>query len=67
MNHIPDPSTEELSLRLAELELAVRLHEETTSRPAVPKRPSDHELYRQLKRSGDGGLPPNGGRDSAKR
>ena len=38
MSHITDPSTEELALRLAELELEVRLHEQATSSPAVPKR-----------------------------
>ena len=60
MAHLSDPSTEELSLRLAELEQAVRLHEQTASSPAVPKRPSDPELYRSRGDSGEG-PPPNGG------
>ena len=62
MSEITDPSTEELSLRLAELELEVRLHEQATSSPAVPKRPSDHALYRQLKEPGPGAPPANGDR-----
>ena len=62
MSHITDPSTEELALRLAELELEVRMHEQATSSPAVPKRPSDHALYRQLKEDHPGAKPPNGRR-----
>jgi hypothetical protein len=27
---------------------AIRSHESATSRPAVPRRPADHELYRSL-------------------
>ena len=62
MTEIPDPSTEELALRLAELEQEVRLHEQATSHPAVPKRPSDHTLYRRLNESEDGEPRRNGRR-----
>jgi len=34
--------------RLQAVEEAIRLHKETTGHPAVPRRPSDHELYRRL-------------------
>lgn len=34
--------------RLLALAEAVRRHELTTSRPGVPKRPRDHDLYRRL-------------------
>jgi hypothetical protein len=61
MDHLLEPSTEEMPLwlpeaglietarRLAELEEAVRSHEEAASSPAVPKRPGDHALYRRVK------------------
>jgi hypothetical protein len=35
--------------RLEALEEAIRLHEQATSRPAVPRRPGDHDLYRRLR------------------
>jgi hypothetical protein len=35
--------------RLEALEEAIRLHEEATSHPAVPRRPGDHDLYRRLR------------------
>jgi hypothetical protein len=34
--------------RLEAVEEAIRRHKDTTSHPAVPRRPSDHELYRRL-------------------
>ena len=68
MDHLLEPLTEEMPLwlpearlietgrKLAELEKAIRAHEAATSRPAVPKRPADHTLYRRLK--GGGPAPP---------
>ena len=38
--------------RLEALEEAIRLHEEATSHPAVPRRPGDHDLYRRLREDG---------------
>jgi hypothetical protein len=35
--------------RLEALEEAIRLHEEATGHPAVPRRPGDHDLYRRLR------------------
>jgi hypothetical protein len=35
--------------RLEALEEAIRLHEQATSHPAVPRRPGDHDLYRRLR------------------
>jgi hypothetical protein len=35
--------------RLQAVEETIRLHRDTTSHPAVPRRPSDHELYRRLR------------------
>jgi hypothetical protein len=34
--------------RLEALEEAIRLHQQATSHPAVPRRPGDHDLYRRL-------------------
>jgi hypothetical protein len=34
--------------RLQAVEEAIRRHKDTTGHPAVPRRPSDHELYRRL-------------------
>lgn len=42
--------------RLQAVEEAIRLHKDTTGHPAVPRRPSDHELYRRL---GDDGRHPD--------
>jgi len=41
--------------RLQELEEAIRLHEQATGHPAVPRRPGDHQLYRRLRESEDRG------------
>ena len=35
--------------RLEALEEAIRLHEQATSHPAVPRRPGDHDLNRRLR------------------
>ena len=35
--------------RLEALEEAIRLHEQATGHPAVPRRPGDHDLYRRLR------------------
>ena len=62
MSRSSEPSTEEIAFRVAELEQAVRLHERVTSSPLVPKRPSDHALYRELRQDKPGASPPNGRR-----
>jgi hypothetical protein len=42
------PEVVETLNRFVALVGAVRSHETATSRPAVPRRPADHELYRTL-------------------
>jgi hypothetical protein len=43
---------------------AIRSHDSATSRPAVPRRPADHELYRSLDeiQGLDSGPPLHGGK-----
>jgi hypothetical protein len=43
-----EPGLVDASDRLAALEEAVREHRRKTDGPAVPRRPSDHTLYRTL-------------------
>jgi hypothetical protein len=43
-----EPGLIEAADRLAALEDAVREHRRATDNPAVPRRPSDHALYRLL-------------------
>jgi len=50
-----EPGFVDAGLRLKALEEAVRAHERSTSDGAVPKRPSDHVLYRRLRYAGDEG------------
>ncbi len=38
--------------RLEALERAIRRHEQATGHPAVPRRPGDRDLYRNLRESG---------------
>jgi hypothetical protein len=44
-----EPGFVDAGRRLTALEEAVRAHERATSDGAVPKRPSDHALYRRLR------------------
>jgi hypothetical protein len=46
--HVP-PGEAGLRDALQRLEEAIRLHEQATSHPAVPRRPGDHDLYRRLR------------------
>ena len=45
--------------RLEALEQAIRMHEQATRHPAVPRRPGDHDLYRRLR--DDGQRPDSNG------
>jgi hypothetical protein len=44
-----EPGFVDAGRRLKALEEAVRAHEQATSDGAVPKRPSDHALYRRFR------------------
>jgi hypothetical protein len=54
------PDSRETLNRFVALVDAVRVHEAATSRPAVPRRPADHSLYRWLDRV-QGLEPPSAG------
>ena len=49
-----EPGFVDPALKLKALEEAVRAHEQATSDGAVPKRPSDHALYRRFRDGGNG-------------
>jgi hypothetical protein len=52
--HVPqgESGLRDVLQRLEALEEAIRLHEQATSHPAVPRRPGDHDLYRRLREGG---------------
>ncbi len=50
-SHVPpgEAGLRDALQRLEALEEAIRLLEQATSHPAVPRRPGDHDLYRRLR------------------